>query len=80
MLESVPTCLVARQENREGASSTKDRQNSNRKRRPIASFWGSLVTTVVSPSPIDQIWTNFEGEKVPMEGPFFWLELQQKPK
>ena len=38
------------------------------------------IVTVVSPSPIDQIWTDFEGKKVPAEGTFFWLELQQKQK
>ena len=36
--------------------------------------------TVVSPSPIDQIWTDFEEKKVPTEGTFFWLELKQKKK
>ena len=36
--------------------------------------------TGVFPSPIDQIWTNFDGKKSSDGRYFFWLKLQQKVK
>ena len=39
-----------------------------------------LPSTVVLPSPIDQIWTDFKEEKVPMESTFFLVRAKAKAK